>query len=142
MKSQHLASLALPLAILGVGCGPDRDYSKPVTAAMDGRQQAYARATTTRPDRGRTIVTVALGDFDAEMQKLDIAECPSDFRNAWTGYLNLLDARVKKDPVLRYVALGGASRQWEVSLDVNGMEFRDVWEQLNNVAQKYKPPQP
>jgi hypothetical protein len=138
MKSQLLARLTVSLAILGAGCGQARDYSKPVAAAMDARQQAYAKATTSTSDHGRTIITVALADFEAEMRKLDVAECPSDFRDAWTSYLNLLDVRVKREPVLRYVSLGGSSHQWEVSLDVNGMEFRDVWEQLNDAAQKYK----
>jgi hypothetical protein len=142
MKIPGFALAVLTLAVFAAGCGPAPDYSKPIATAMDGRQQAYAKATTTIVNQGRTIVTVSLPDFDAAMRQLDVSDCPGDFRAAWTGYLNTLQDRVQKEPILRYVSLGGARGKWEISLDDNGMDFRSAWEQLDDAAEKYKPPQP
>jgi hypothetical protein len=144
MRIRNFALLAVWLAVFGVGCGDSRDYSLVVAGAMEGGQAGYTNSITTIANRGNTIFQVSLTNFVGEMRKVDVSGCPCDFREAWDGYIKVVEDHEVKEPVLRYTALGQRNAvrvKWDVPLDNNGMEFRNAWEQLDDAAGKYKPSQ-
>ena len=147
MKVPIIALLALVLTIFPTGCShqPPHDYSGAVAAAMQGRRQAYKDATTEIPRRGNSVFQVSLPAFVAGMRKLDVSDCPADFRAAWNDYLDVADKSARTGASFGYTALAGTAgvrRDGDIPLDYNGMDFNNVSGPLLDAADKYKPKQP
>jgi hypothetical protein len=146
MKIPNLAVLAMLLVACAAGCNDTRDYSGVIATAMQSRKQAFETAKTVIHNQGRTIVQVSLPVFAGEMRKIDVSGCPRDFRTAWNSYLDTLDTAVRKKESLGYVESFGhvyllhEHDKWGIPLDHNGMEFRSVWEPLNDSVDRHKAP--
>lgn len=144
MKIQKIALLAMMLVTFATGCGDGRDYSGVIATAMQSRKQAYDTACTVIHDHNRTIIQVSLPTFASEMRKIDVSECPGDFRDAWKDYLDTVDNAVRKNESFGYVSLGGGEReQWAIPLDHNGVEYQGVWGALSGAVDAHPaPPKP
>ncbi len=149
--------IVLPLVLVGTGCGNSADAANKIKAAIEQVMKADEKLAKQRdnlpPNATPSQIAWSIGVYCDGLEKIDMSECPADFRVAYKQHIRAwreTQAAVAQlpDSFLEGVFVGffnsllrgevdGGTGRLEGDLKRAMERVRTTWEEVEKIGAKY-----